>query len=278
MSSAIRTVLVAVALVVGPRDAAARCGDLPGDAAEVAAARAEVETTCICASAPTHAEHVRCASRVVRARVAAQTLRPACRASVIRCASRSTCGRAGTVGCCGTTAAGRTRCRIVDAGRCTPPHGGTACEGSFTSCCDACAAGGCATTTTTPVTTTTSTTLRDCIGGALIDPQGTITTLPRGMAISVPVRVDSFTGGIFDIFMHDNGDGGQVACPPSGCSLGINLPPGGSTVVNFMYTAASNAPATITLTVILNPHSIGITCGPGSFGAGTSRIFPTSGP
>jgi hypothetical protein len=278
MLSAVRTILLVAAFIASPRDAAARCGDVPEDAAEVATARLYVDAFCVCPGPfTTHAEYVRCASGVVRDRVAAGSLRAACRASVIRCASRSTCGRAGTTTCCRTTAAGGTRCRIVGAGRCNPPRGGTACETSFTSCCDACTTGGCATTTTT-VSTTTATTLRDCIGAALIDPDGTIITLPRGAPISVPVRAASSTGGIFDIFMDDNGAGGQVLCPPSGCLTGINLPPGGFTTVNFTYTADIAAPATITLTARLNPHSIGNTCGFGSFGGMSSRVYPTSGP
>jgi hypothetical protein len=98
-----------LALVAAPGWALARCGDEPGDAAAVAAARAEVEATCK------------------------------------RCAARSTCGKPGFVTCCRTSAGGVTRCSTKrDAERCVAPAGGSACVGSVSSCCDACTDGGCA--------------------------------------------------------------------------------------------------------------------------------------
>lgn len=64
---------------------------------------------------------------------------------------KSVCGRPGFVTCC-RTRHGATRCSIKrHASDCTsrPPASGTACVGTYASCCDACTTGGCATTTTT---------------------------------------------------------------------------------------------------------------------------------
>jgi hypothetical protein len=38
----------------------ARCGDLPGDAAALADARAAIEATCSCSGLPTHGAYVAC--------------------------------------------------------------------------------------------------------------------------------------------------------------------------------------------------------------------------
>ena len=46
----------------------ARCGDDPGDAAPVAAARAQVETDCDCADATNHGDYVSCAAAVATLR------------------------------------------------------------------------------------------------------------------------------------------------------------------------------------------------------------------
>jgi hypothetical protein len=136
----------------------AACGDDPGDAAAVAAARAAVDAACPCAAAATHGAHVSCA----RATLVTQSgLSPACRAALVRCASKSTCGRPGAVTCCRTRATGETRCSIKrSAARCTPPAGGTACVGVHESCCDACVTGGCA-----PETTTTTSTIPGACAG-----------------------------------------------------------------------------------------------------------------
>jgi hypothetical protein len=143
--------------------AGARCGDGPGDAAAIAAARTQIETDCNCAGAPSHGVYVRCASRVVNQRAGAGTLRRVCKGTVVRCVGRSTCGKPGFVTCCRPAARGGTRCTIRAAGHCAAGS----CAGSIPSCCDACGADGCVTTTTT---TTTSTTLpilpTPCTGGS----------------------------------------------------------------------------------------------------------------
>lgn len=129
-----------------PAQAEARCGDAPGDAAAVAAARAEVDTVCDCAGAATHGAYVSCAAGVVNARAQADLLPRNCKGQVKRCAARSTCGKPGFVACCRTSARGKTRCSTkATAALCTaPPHGGTACAGTASSCCDACTESGCA--------------------------------------------------------------------------------------------------------------------------------------
>lgn len=136
----------------------ARCGDRPGDATAVTAARAQVASDCSCADATSHRAYVGCAAGVAGYRIGVGTLPRACRAAATRCAVQSTCGRPGWVTCCRTRGV-TTRCGVQRAAaRCTPPRGGSACVGSFASCCEACASAGCATSNTTSTTTTTTTT------------------------------------------------------------------------------------------------------------------------
>jgi len=144
---AVGGVCLSVGLTIGlVAQAEARCGDAPGDAAAVAAARDDVETTCDCAGAATHGAYVSCAAGVANARAEANLLPHNCKGQVKRCAARSTCGKPGAVTCCRTSARGTTRCSIkASASLCsTPPHGGAACVGTATSCCDACNESGCA--------------------------------------------------------------------------------------------------------------------------------------
>jgi hypothetical protein len=149
--------LLAVAMMVASAAPVfADCGDDPGDAADVAATRADIEATCSCASAMNHAEYVRCAFGVIRAHVGANMLGSECVKPIRRCATRSTCGRPGAVTCC-KVGAPRPRCAVKrDASRCT----GARCVGQHASCCDACAASGCL-----PPPTTTTTTIPPCGGG-----------------------------------------------------------------------------------------------------------------
>jgi len=141
-------VLLLIALTAS--SALARCGDDPGDAAAVAAARAQVATDCDCSGAPRHGDHVRWAAAVATIRTSTGQLRAECASPVKRCAARSTCGRRGAATCCRTLANGRTKCTIKrSAASCTAPAGGHACAGSAASCCDACGATGCAAATTT---------------------------------------------------------------------------------------------------------------------------------
>lgn len=150
--------------------AQARCGDLPGDDDAVAAARAEIQSTCGCpATIGSRPVYLRCAREVIKARLAAGALPRTCRAQVTRCVNRSTCGKPEALSCCKTNARGKTTCSIVrDASRCRAPRGGSACVGAYSSCCDACTSGGCA-PAPTPVPTATPTP----------SPQPTPTPTPR---------------------------------------------------------------------------------------------------
>ena len=149
-----RSLVLLVLVAASSAYALAPCGNAPGDDQMVAAARAAVDATCNCAGVATHAEYVRCAADVARARVEANELRPQCRGAVRRCAAKSTCGKPGAVACC-RVRNGVPRCSIQrDATRCGA-RGGTV--DPATSCCDAC---GAATTTTATTTSSTSTTSR----------------------------------------------------------------------------------------------------------------------
>ncbi|HEY8516516.1 MAG TPA: hypothetical protein VIS07_13475 [Candidatus Binatia bacterium] len=147
-----------LALLLGAGEVSARCGDLPGDDAAVAATRAAIEASCGCpTTAGSRSTYLRCAREVVKANVAQGTLPTSCRSSVMRCVNKSSCGRPGAVSCCRTNRQGKTTCTIVgNASRCKAPSGGSACVGQYASCCDACTATGCA-PTPTPVPTPTPT-------------------------------------------------------------------------------------------------------------------------
>ena len=156
MRLATRLWWIAFVFASGVAFAGALCGSVPGDAAAVVAARAEVETTCDCGGS--HGSYVACAAGVARTRADSNALRPECRGTVRRCAAKSTCGKPGAVVCC-RVRKGVPRCAIArDAGRCGA-RGGTV-DGS-TSCCDACGAST-TTTTTTATSSTTSTTVVTC--------------------------------------------------------------------------------------------------------------------
>ena len=166
-----RTLLAVVATMLvaagAPTTTSAKCGDGAGDAQAVADARAQVAMDCDCAGAATHGSHVRCSRSVATIRVTQGMLPRACKGAVARCAARSTCGKPGFVTCCRTKPNGKTKCLLKRASAsCVPPGGGSACVGSFSSCCDACDAGGCVgVPTTTSTSSTTSTTSPDACGG-----------------------------------------------------------------------------------------------------------------
>ena len=145
-----------VSLVAAGRAGFAACDPTQDpDRSDIANARAFVADRCDCDATTSHGAYVKCA--VEQASAALQN--GSCAGAVKRCAARSTCGRPGFVTCCVTTAKG-TRSGIKrDAAHCRAPRNGSACAGSFASCCDACTATGCATTTSTSSTTTTTTTL-----------------------------------------------------------------------------------------------------------------------
>jgi hypothetical protein len=143
--------MVSSLLLVPAGLAHARCGDDPGDAAAVDAARGQVATDCDCTGAPNHGTYVACAAGVARERIHAHTLPPRCRSAVQRCAARSTCGKPGTVACCLPAPSDR-KCKITDSGACTANGG---CASTAPSCCEACG-GACGPTTTTTTTLPTN--------------------------------------------------------------------------------------------------------------------------
>ena len=151
------TLLAFAALSTSAGPAVAGCGDNPGDAEAVAAARAQVAADCDCAGAPSHGAYVSCAAGVANERANAEPplLPRYCKGAVKKCAARSTCGKPGFVTCCRTSSAGKTKCSTKrDAAHCVAPAGGAACAGdlTFSSCCDACTDGGCASPPTTSTT------------------------------------------------------------------------------------------------------------------------------
>src|SRR5581483_1860329 len=128
---------------------AAACDPDGVDAQAIADARADAAAQCDCATAENHGSYVSCVAGVLNARVKNNQLAPSCKGAIQRCAARSTCGKPGFVTCCRTSAKGATKCSTKrDADHCTPPSGGSACVGGFSSCCDACTATGCAPTPT----------------------------------------------------------------------------------------------------------------------------------
>jgi hypothetical protein len=134
--------VVAVSLLVfsAQGSSAARC-DPMADAADIGAAHAAA-ATCDCAAAENHGQYVSCVARAVND---AALENRSCGGAVKKCAARSTCGKPGFVTCCRTKADGTTKCSTKsNADRCKAPKGGSACVGSFASCCDACTASGCA--------------------------------------------------------------------------------------------------------------------------------------
>lgn len=124
---------------------AAACDPTGADAAAVTTARSAVESSCDCATAATHKEHVACSRAVLKNRIQDGHLPRSCFGTLQRRAARSTCGRPGAVTCCETRANGVTHGRIrAAADACRAPRGGSACVGSYPSAHDACDADGCA--------------------------------------------------------------------------------------------------------------------------------------
>jgi hypothetical protein len=151
---------VLLAVVMGAPPAHAKCDpSTDPDKTDVADARAAIAVNCDCAGATSHGAYVSCAVQQVNLTL----VNKSCKGAVKRCAAHSICGKpAGAVTCCVTKANG-TSCKIKrDAAHCKAPNGGTACVGSYASCCDACGSTGCAvtstTTTSSPTTITTTTT------------------------------------------------------------------------------------------------------------------------
>jgi hypothetical protein len=142
--------LLAISFLVGAAQGAyAKCGDQASDAADVLAAREQVQRDCNCAGAASHGDFVNCAAGIAKMRVDSSLLPPNCKGAVTKCAARSVCGKPGRVTCCitkGKTTKGKTsKCKTKkDADHCTANGGvvtGTSTSGCA-SCCDACPAPG----------------------------------------------------------------------------------------------------------------------------------------
>ena len=124
--------LLAASLLLGvARLASAACGARPLDAAQLTAARAEVDRACPCVEYADHAAYVGCVAAEAAKRTGAHLLHRQCKRALLQCAAKSTCGKFGFVTCCRTTAAGVTTCRVTrDAAHCTRPRHGSASVGA----------------------------------------------------------------------------------------------------------------------------------------------------
>jgi hypothetical protein len=139
MRNMIRGVVALFVLVGAGGIGHAKCGDNPGDAAAVAAARQDVEDTCDCAGSTNHGQFVKCAAGVANTRAGANQLPKNCKGAVKKCAAKSTCGKPGFVTCC-VTKNSTTKCKLKKSEAACTAKGGTA--GTCSSCCDACPAPG----------------------------------------------------------------------------------------------------------------------------------------
>ena len=139
--AAVGTLMLGGLVLTTPR-AYAKCdASDPVTAADIAAARAAVKLNCPCDGFKNHGQYVKCATGQAKGTLVNQS----CTGAVVKCAARSTCGKPGFLACCRTSAKGVTKCSTKSsADRCKPQKGGSACVGSFSSCCDACTATGCA--------------------------------------------------------------------------------------------------------------------------------------
>lgn len=149
-----RILLALGLLVTTARAGFAKCDpSVEPDMSDVANARVAVAAACDCASATSHGAYVKCAATTANATL----VNKSCASAIKKCAGKSTCGKPTAVTCCRTNSKGKTSCSIKStAVKCTAPKGGSACVGSFQSCCDACTTTGCATSTTSSSTTSTS--------------------------------------------------------------------------------------------------------------------------
>lgn len=200
---------IAALALIGASDAQARCGDAPSDAAAMAAARAEIQSTCGCPkTSGSRSGYLACARNVIGTRVASGTLPASCRASVTKCVNKSSCGRPNAASCCRTSRTGKTTCSIVsDASRCKAPSGGTACVGQYSSCCDACTATGCR-PTPTPVPTPTPTP-KPTPTGAPIEPLPPLPAMCQPLVGLPPIATVPFT-----VSQGSTSCGGAAFTPP----------------------------------------------------------------
>lgn len=122
--------------------AAPRCGAVPADAAQLAAAQAALAKACSCVPGDFEQRNafLRCVGHFVSSAVRRGTIRSECRAKLRHNATRSTCGRpAGAVVCCRAASAGEASCRIAtSADACLSSRARRAWLGAGTSCADAC--------------------------------------------------------------------------------------------------------------------------------------------
>jgi len=162
MKSLISTLFVLGSVLAATHPASAKeCTDH----AALAAARLAADSEC-CANAHNHGQYVSCVAHVGNDLADSGLLPKECKGDLMRCAANSTCGKKNGVTCCRVDRRGRAKCSIKSSpGKCRAPRGGSACEGSSASCCDACGVSGspgggfvCGSTTTVPVTSTTNTT------------------------------------------------------------------------------------------------------------------------
>jgi hypothetical protein len=134
-------ILGGLLVVAAAPSAFAKCGDDPGDEAAVAAARAQAEIDCPCATATNHGQYVKCVAQVAKERSKADpSLLPKnCKGVVKKCAAKSTCGKPDAVHCC-VTKGNKTKCKLAkDVAKCTAKSGVSTGPGS---CCDACSPSG----------------------------------------------------------------------------------------------------------------------------------------
>jgi hypothetical protein len=123
-------------------------------------------------------------------------------------------------------------------------------------------------TTTTPV-------VPPCIATPVLDSDDVV-TLQVGQAATVPIVVTGNPGSLFDLFLDDLGAGGVFACPPSGCVMGIIIPPSGTIAVDATYTPSTPAPASVTLRVTISPHFVPFSCGVASQGGTDMKTYPVA--
>ena len=139
---------VLVGLCAGSAPAAIRCGEAPGDDADLLVLRLLIDVGCDCNG--TRSAYMTCARQRIDTALAIGTLRPECVRDARRCASRSRCGRPGRVTCC-KTVRGEPRCKIRKTAAACTGSGGTV--GICPSCCGACT-NECFEASTTTTTTT----------------------------------------------------------------------------------------------------------------------------
>jgi hypothetical protein len=83
--------------VLAPAWAAAKCLDNPGDPGDIAAARAQIDGSCLCplfdgTKGKKHQDYFRCAKQIIVARIGSGQLRQLCSARVRKFYDRSACG------------------------------------------------------------------------------------------------------------------------------------------------------------------------------------------